>query len=251
MSDCKSVNTPMSTSEKLSVHEGDLLGPSDATQYRSMVGALQYLTLTRPDISFAVNKVCQYLHAPTTVHWSAVKRILRYVKHTMKLGLKIGKMSSLLVSGFSDADWVGCIDDRRSTEGFAIFLGSNLVSWNARKQATVSRSSTEAEYKALANATAEIMWIQILLLEIGVQEPRTAKLWCDNMGAKYLSANPVFHARTKHIEVDYHFVRERVAKRLLDIEYVSTRDQVADGFTKPLTVRQLEIFKGNLNLEKI
>jgi histone deacetylase 1/2 len=251
MSDCKSVNTPMSTSEKLSVHEGDLLGPSDATQYRSMVGALQYLTLTRPDISFAVNKVCQYLHAPTTVHWSAVKRILRYVKHTMKLGLKIGKMSSLLVSGFSDADWVGCIDDRRSTEGFAIFLGSNLVSWNARKQATVSRSSTEAEYKALANATAEIMWIQILLLEIGVQEPRTAKLWCDNMGAKYLSANPVFHARTKHIEVDYHFVREIVAKRLLDIEYVSTRDQVADGFTKPLTVRQLEIFKGNLNLEKI
>jgi histone deacetylase 1/2 len=251
MSDCKSVNTPMSTSEKLSVHEGDLLGPSDATQYRSMVGALQYLTLTRPDISFAVNKVCQYLHAPTTVHWSAVKRILRYVKHTMKLGLKIGKMSSLLVSGFSDADWVGCIDDRRSTEGFAIFLGSNLVSWNARKQATVSRSSTEAEYKALANATAEIMWIQILLLEIGVQAPRTAKLWCDNMGAKYLSANPVFHARTKHIEVDYHFVRERVAKRLLDIEYVSTRDQVADGFTKPLTVRQLEIFKGNLNLEKI
>jgi hypothetical protein len=160
-------------------------------------------------------------------------------------------MSSLLVSGFSDADWVGCIDDRRSTGGFAIFLGSNLVSWNARKQATVSRSSTEAEYKALANATAEIMWIQILLLEIGVQAPRTAKLWCDNTGAKYLSANPVFHARTKHIEVDYHFVRERVAKRLLDIEYVSTRDQVADGFTKPLTVRQLEIFKGNLNLEKI
>jgi hypothetical protein len=97
MSDCKPVNTPMSTSEKLSVHEGGLLGPSDATQYRSMVGALQYLTLTRPDISFAVNKVCQYLHAPTTVHWSAVKRILRYIKHTMKLGLKIGKMSSLFV----------------------------------------------------------------------------------------------------------------------------------------------------------
>ena len=115
----------------------------------------------------------------------------------------------------------------------------------------MSRSSTEAEYKALANATAEIMWIQTLLLEIGIQAPRKAKLWCDNMGAKYLSANPVFHARTKHIEVDYHFVRERVARRLLDIEHVSTRDQVADGFTKPLTARQLELFKGNLNLEKI
>ena len=102
----------------------------------------------------------------------------------------------------------------------------------------------------MANATAEIMWIQTLLLEIGIQAPRKAKLWCDNMGAKYLSANPVFHARTKHIEVDYHFVRERVARRLLEVEYISTKDQVADGFTKALTVRQMEIFKNNLNLER-
>jgi histone deacetylase 1/2 len=141
-----------------------------------VVGALQYLTLTRPDISFSVNKVCQFLHAPTTVHWVAVKRILRYVKHTTKLGLKIGKTTSLMVSGFSDADWAGSLDDRRSTGGFAIFVGSNLVSWNARKQATVSRSSTEAEDKPLANATAEIMWIQTLLLEIGIQAPRKVKL---------------------------------------------------------------------------
>jgi hypothetical protein len=156
-----------------------------------------------------------------------------------------------MVSGFSDADWVGSLDDKWSTWGFAIFLGSNLVSWNARKQATVSRSSTEAEYKALANTTAEIMWIQTLLLEIEIQAPRKAKLWCDNMWAKYLSANPVLHAHTKHIEVDYHFVRERVTRGLLDIEHISIRDQVADEFTKPLAARQLELFKGNLNLEKI
>ncbi|XP_012701436.1 uncharacterized protein LOC105914402 [Setaria italica] len=251
MKDCKPVSTPMSTSEKLSAQEGTPLGPKDATAYRSVVGALQYLTLTRPDISFAVNKVCQYLHAPTTLHWAAVKRILRYLKHTMKIGLRISKTSSLLVSAFSDADWAGDVDDRRSTGGFAVFLGSNLIAWSARKQATVSRSSTEAEYKAVANATAEIMWIQILLYELGIQAPRAAKLWCDNIGAKYLSANPVFHARTKHIEVDYHFVRERVARRLLDIEFISTRDQVADGFTKPLPVRQLEMFKNNLNLRSL
>lgn len=181
MSDCKPVNTPLSISEKLSSQGGALLGPNDSTQYRSIVGALQYLTLTRPDISFSVNKVCQYLHAPTTDHWAAVKRILRYIKHTVKLGLQINKSSSLLVSAFTDADWAGCLDDRRSTRGFDVFVGPNLVSWSARKQATVSRSSTEAEYKALANATAEIMWIQTLLQELGVKGPRAAKVWCDNI----------------------------------------------------------------------
>jgi histone deacetylase 1/2 len=173
--------------------------------------------MTRPDISFAVNKVCQYLHAPTVLHWTAVKRILRYLQYTMDLGMRIGKSPSTLVSAFSDADWAGCSDDRRSTGGFAVYFGPNLISWSARKQATVSRSSTEAEYKSLANATAEIIWIQSVLGEIGVEQPRTACLWCDNLGATYLSANPVFHARTKHIEVDFHFVRERVSNKQLEV----------------------------------
>jgi histone deacetylase 1/2 len=203
MFSCKPMTTPLSTSERLSAFEGVRLGPKDATNYRSIVGALQYLTLTRPDIAFSVNKVCQFLHAPIEIHWATVKRILQYLKQNTKIGLKIRKSNSMLVSAFSDADWAGSVDDRRSTSGFAVFLGSNLVSWSARKQATVSRSSTEAEYKAVANATAEIMWVQTLLKEIGVSSPRMARLWCDNMGAKYLSANPVFHARTKHIEVDF------------------------------------------------
>ncbi|XP_073352573.1 retrovirus-related Pol polyprotein from transposon RE1 isoform X1 [Aegilops tauschii subsp. strangulata] len=127
--------TPMSSSEKLSLTEGQLLSQDDSTKYRSLVGALQYLTLTRPDISFAVNKVCQFVHAPTTVHWAAAKRIVRYVKNTANIGLNFSKSSSTLVSAFSDSDWAGCLDDRRSTGGFAIFFGPNLISWCARKQA--------------------------------------------------------------------------------------------------------------------
>jgi hypothetical protein len=136
MTSCKPVSTPLSTSEKLSVYEGTRLGPNDATRYRSIVGALQYLTLTRLDIAFSVNKVCQFLHAPTDIHWAAVKRILRYLKGNTRIGLKIQKSNSMMISGFSDADWAGSVDDRRSTSGFANFLGANLVSWSARKQAT-------------------------------------------------------------------------------------------------------------------
>jgi histone deacetylase 1/2 len=251
MTICKAVDTPLSVSEKLSLVDGELLSNEDSTRYRSIVGALQYLTLTRPDIAFSVNKVCQFLYAPTTVHWTAVKRILRYLRGTTSLGLRLRKSTSTMVSAFSDADWAGCPDDRRSTGGFAVFLGSNLISWTAQKQATISRSSTEVEYKALANATAEIIWVQTLLTELGVPQPRAACLWCDNIGATYLSANPVFHARTKHIEIDYHFVRERVAQKLLDIRFIPSGDQVADGFTKSLSTRQLEVFRRNLNLDKL
>lgn len=155
---------------------------------------------------------------------------------------------STCVSVFADADWGGCPDDRRSTGAFAVFLEDNLVSWSARKQSTVSQSGTEAEYKSLANATAEIIWVQTILKELRIAQPKAARLWCDNLGATYMTANPVFHARTKHIEIDYHIVRERVVAKLLDVRFIPTGAQVADGFTKPLTVKKMLDFRCNLNL---
>jgi hypothetical protein len=169
------------------------------------------------------------------------------MKQDILLGINIHRSTSTLVSAFSYADWVGCIDDEKSTGGFAVFLGSNPVSLQAKKHAYVPRSSTEAEYKSLVNATAEVMWVQSLLKELGIKSPSVAKLWCDNMGAKYLTSNPSFHGRMKHVKIDYHFVQERVSQKLLEIAYIAIGDQVAHGFIKPLSIQLQENFKHNLN----
>jgi histone deacetylase 1/2 len=241
----------MTVTNPLSISTGVPLLPDDATRYRSVVGGLQYLTVTRPDLSYAVNRVCQFLHEPRDIHWAAVKRILRYLKFTGDHGLRVSPSSSILLSAFSDADWAGDSDDWRSTGGHAIFFGGNLIACSARKQSTVSRSSTESEYKALANATAELIWVQSVLQELGVKQNRSPVLWCDNLGATYLSSNPVFHARTKHIEVDFHFVRERVAQKKLHIQFISSKDQVADIFTKPLPLPTFQSCRRNLNLSEV
>ncbi|KAD5508006.1 hypothetical protein E3N88_15709 [Mikania micrantha] len=194
-------------------------------KYRQIVGALQYVTLPRPDLAFAVNKVCQFMPSPTQNHWSAVKCILRYLQGTSDFGLWLHHNSGshlqayidAYLQAFSDADWAGCPDDRQSTGGFAIYLGNNLISWAARKQKTVSRSSTKSEYKALADTVAELTWLETLLRELCVPMNTAPTPWCVNLGATYLSANPVFHARTKHVEVDFHFVREKVAQKKLNV----------------------------------
>ncbi|GJU56982.1 retrovirus-related pol polyprotein from transposon RE1 [Tanacetum coccineum] len=243
--DSKPVSTPLAANEVF-VTGGSLF--ANPTLYRSLVGALQYLTITRPDLSYAVNQASQFLHAPTDAHFQSVKRILRYVKGTITYGLIFRRPHSNSILGYSDADWARCIETRRSTYGYSIFLGGNLVSWSAKKQPTVSRSSCESEYRAMANTAAEIIWITHLLRELHALPPDRPTLLCDNKSALFMSQNPVSHKRAKHIDLDYHFVRELVASGKLYTKFIPTKLQVADIFTKSLPRPQFEYFRSLLCL---
>ncbi|XP_065632023.1 uncharacterized mitochondrial protein AtMg00810-like [Quercus suber] len=228
----KPARSPCAPNIRLVPTEGSpLLNPHE---YRSMVGSLHYLTFTRPDLSFSVHQVCQFMANPTDSHLIAAKRILRYINGTLHFGVFL-QHGPLSLSAFSDSDWAGDPFDRRSTTGFLVYLGYNPITWSAKKQETVSRSSTESEYRALASTAAELSWIRQILKDLGIFLPSSPTLWCDNVSALAIASNPVFHARTKHVEVDYHFVRERVLRRDLQVKYVATGDQYADIFTKSLS----------------
>ncbi|CAL8999019.1 unnamed protein product [Prunus brigantina] len=230
---CKPVTTPIAAKVVLSNTDGPLL-PSP-TEFRELVGSLQYLTLTRPDIAYAVNTVSQFMNAPRAPHLVAAKRILRYVKGTPDHGLVFRPQSrTARLCAYSDADWAGCPDTRRSTSGYLIYLGSNLVSWCSKKQPTIARSSAESEYRSLSHSCAETTWLSYLLHELGVSIQFHVHLYCDNLSATYMAANPVFHARSRHIELDYHFVREKVAVGSHRVYFVPSIDQPADVLTKAL-----------------
>ena len=244
MTDCHSSPTPVDTSSKLSATDGELL--SDATDYRSLAGALQYLTLTRPDISYAVQQICLHMHAPRTSHMALVKRVLRYVRGTLEFGLQLHASSSKALIAYSDADWAGCPDSRRSTSGYCVYYGDSLISWSSKRQTTVSRSSAEAEYRAVAHAVAECCWVRQLLKELHRPLGTATVVYCDNVSAIYMSSNPVQHKRTKHIEIDIHFVREKVTLGDVRVLHVPSSLQFADVMTKGLPSQLFLDFRSSL-----
>jgi hypothetical protein len=243
MLNCKPAPTPIDAKGKLSADGAPI---NDATSYRSLAGALQYLTVTRPDLAFAVQRACLHMLDPRVPHQALLKRILRYVRGTSSMGLHLCGSHNLSITAYSDADWAGCPDTRRSTSGFCVFLGDALVSWSSKRQPTVSRSSAEAEYRAVANAAAECIWLRQLLTELQCAVTKATVAYCDNVSAVYMSANPVHHKRTKHIELDIHFVRERVQLGDLRVLHVPTGEQYADIMTKGLPTSTFAAFRSSL-----
>ncbi|GAU40443.1 hypothetical protein TSUD_397620, partial [Trifolium subterraneum] len=228
----KPCSTPMEP--RLQLHKNSGTSISDPTAYRRLIGRFLYLTHTRPEISYPVSKLSQFLDSPTDAHMLAGLHILRFLKNNPGQGLFFSSSSSLTLKGFSDSDWGACPDTRRSTTGFCFFLGSSLISWKSKKQSVVSRSSSEAEYRALAQATCEGQWLLYLLQDLCIPHDSPIILYCDNKSAMHIASNPVFHERTKHIEIDCHVVRDKVQANVIHLLPVSSQEQIADIFTKSL-----------------
>ncbi|GKE40795.1 ribonuclease H-like domain-containing protein [Tanacetum coccineum] len=241
MVNCNPSQTPIDTESKLG-SDGDPV--SNLTLYRSIAGSLKYLTFTRPDISYVVQQVCLHMHDPREPHFSALKQILRYVHGTLDYGLQLFSSSTTDVVAYSDADWAGCPTTRHSTSGHCVFLGNNLLFWSSKRQPMLSRSSAEAEYRGVA----ETCWLRNLLRELHTHLSSATLVYYDNVSAVYLSCNPVQHQRTKHIEIDIHFVHDLVVASQVRVLHVPSRYQFADIFTKGLPSTLFEEFRTSLSV---
>lgn len=232
---CKPIDTPMEQNHRLAYAEGDPY--EHPAQYRRLVGRLVYLSVTRPELSYSVHTLAQFLSNPQIAHWDAAIRVLRYIKGQPGQGILL-RPSDMQLNAFCDSDWAACPLTRRSLSGYFVLLGRTPVSWKTKKQPTVSRSSAEAEYRAMAVTTCELKWLKSLLRSLGVVHSQPMRLFCDSQSALHIAKNPVFHERTKHIEADCHFVRDELQVGNISTAYVPTGHQVADILTKALGRQQ-------------
>ncbi|KAL3677349.1 hypothetical protein R1sor_027297 [Riccia sorocarpa] len=232
MQTCNPCQTPMEAGLQLSSSPEEQA--VDEHDYRSTIGQLIHLTHTRPDISYSVSILSRFMSAPKIPHLQATKRLLRYLKGTKDFGVLFSKDNDVQICGFTDADWAGCKETRRSTTGFIFMLGRSPITWSSKKQPTVACSSTKAEYRALSEGAKEAIWLQALASDLALHTNQKIKIWCDNVSSIKLAKNPVFHARTKHVEIHYHHVRELVAAGHIDVQQISSKEQTADILTKAL-----------------
>jgi hypothetical protein len=224
----------------------------DILWYQSAVGSLMYAMLgTRPDIAFAVSVVSRYASNPSERHKTAVKRIFRYLRGTTNLRLTF-KGDLVYLTGYTDADWAGDPDTRRSTSGYVFNIGSGAISWSSKRQPTVALSTCEAEYVSQTEAAKEAIWLKTLLDQLNPEDssPVATIIYGDNQGAIALAKNPQFHARTKHIDIQHHFIRQKVDEGKIELQYVPTAKQVADGLTKALCKDKFLLFRRALGLEE-
>lgn len=210
----------------------------DPHPYQRLLGKLIYLTVTRPDIVFTVHILTQFMQHPCDTHMQAALHLLRYLIGTSTQGILLASKSAAQLHAYSDSDWATCPMIRRSTTGFCILLGSSPISWKTKKQAVVARSSAEAEYRALALTSCEVTWLQALLKDLGIADLPPAVLHCDNKSAIAIAANPVLHERTKHVEVDCHYVRDKINSGVITTVHTPTHSQLADVLTKGLSAKQ-------------
>ena len=235
MLNSKPVYLPMDPNTSMT-QEGVLLSEPD--KYRKLIGKLIYLTITRPDITYTVQVLSQYMQSPSEAHMNAAMRVLRYLKQSPGQGILLSSKSAPTLTAYCDSDWGRCADSRKSVTGYCVLLGDSPVSWRSKKQSVVARSTAEAEYRAMATTTCEVTWLIQLFKDLGLSDLAPVTLKCDNQAALYIAANPVFHERTKHIEVDCHFIRDKMKTGIIQPTYVSTKAQLADVFTKILSIAQ-------------
>lgn len=220
----------------------------DATQYKQMVGSLMYLTATRPDLMYVVCLVSRYMEKPTELHLLAVKRIFRYLNGTIDLGILYNRKGKEDLVAFTDSDYAGDFDDRRSTSGYVFLLGTGSIAWSSKKQAVVSLSTTEAEFISTALCACQCIWLRRILVTLGFSQSGCSTIYCDNNSAIKLSKNPVFHGRSKHIDVRYHFLRDLVRDGKIELIHCGTEEQVSDIMTKPLKVEAFVKFSKELGM---
>lgn len=206
--------------------------------HNSMVGKLNFLRHTRPDLAYTVQLLSQYMQQPRLAHVDALHHTLRYIADTTGQGILMNGSDALTLQAYSDSDWASCPDSRRSVTGYVVLLGSSPISWKSKKQPTISKSSSEAEYRAMSSAAGEITWLVRLLEEFQLDSLKPVQLHCDNLSAIHIAKNPIFHERTKHIEVDCHFTRDKVLEGLIQLTYLPTKYQIADVLTKVLPSTQ-------------